>query len=147
MKSEIQSMIKASRRDIDTHLKTLIQQHKTAQEEIDSLKKQHEADKEHQKKELEDYKTQFMSQLLQEVSQCIHKSVKAQFDTLQEADSMAESPVRSPVRKLPKNADCNFSSADSVTESTINLPDTNSNIYNTPIKPRKTQSKTGTLTS
>ena len=147
MKSEIQSMIEASRRDMDTHLKTLIQQHKTAQDKIDSLKKQHEVDKEHQKKELEDYKTQFMSQLLQEVSQCVHQSVKAQFNALQEADSMAESPVRSPVRKLPKNTDCDFSSADSITESTTNSPDTNPEIYNTPVKPRKTRSKTGTLTS
>ena len=68
MKSKIQSMIKASWQHIDTHLKTLIQQHKTAQEEIDSLKKQQEEDKLHHKKELEDYKTHFMSQLLQEVS-------------------------------------------------------------------------------
>ena len=147
MKSEIQSMIKASRQDIDTHLKTLIQQNKTAQDEIDSLKKQHEADRQHHKQELEDYKTQFMSHLLQEVSQCVHNSVKAQFDALQESDSMTESPVRSPVRKLPKNTDCDFSSADSATESTINSPETTSEIYSTPVKPRKTRSKTGTITS
>ena len=147
MKSEIQSMIEASRRDIDTHLKILIEQHKTAQAEIDSLKKQHEENKQHQKKELEEYKSNFMSQLLQEVSQCVHNSVKAQFDALQEADSMVESPVRSPVRKLPKNADCDFSSAESAADSTIDSPEPNSDIYTTPDKPRKTRSRTGTNTS
>lgn len=128
------------------HLKTLIQQNKTAQEEIESLKKQQEEDKLHHTKELEDYKTQFMSKLLQEVSQCVHTSVKAQFNALQDANSMVVSPIRSPVRKLPNNTDCDFSSADSVTEATIDSQELNSDIYNIPAKPRKTLSKTGTLT-
>ena len=139
MKSELQSLLEDSRRDIEKQLATMKEQNAQAKAAISLLQKQHEDAQAARTKELSDYKDQFRSDLLSEVANCIQISVRQQFN----AHLQSESPVHSPVRKLPKNDDGEFSATDSNSESITETPDSTQNSYNSSATLGTPRSRTG----
>ena len=139
MKSELQALLEDSKRDMEKQLTIMREQNEQAQAAITLLQKQHEATQQAQAQELETYKDKFRSDLLTEISNCIQVSVRQQFN----AHLENETPIQSPVRKLPKNDDGEFSTSDSTSESFSGTPESINNSYHTPAKIGKTRSRTG----
>ena len=87
MKSELQSLLEDSRRDIEKQLESMKEQNEQAKATISLLQQQHEEAQEARAKELVEYKNQFRSDLLAEVANCIQVSVQQQFNAHLESES------------------------------------------------------------
>ena len=106
---------------------------------ISQLRQQHKEAQEARAKELAEYKDNFRSDLLSEVAHCIQISIKQQFN----AHLQSESPVHSPVQKLPQNDDGDFSTTDSNSESITDTPDSTNNSYHSSAKLGTPRSRMG----
>ena len=139
VKSELQSLLEDSRRDIEKKLATMQEQNAKANADMSQLRQQHKEAQEARTQEFAEYKDNFRNDLLSEVAQCIQISVQQQFN----AHVQSESPVHSPVRKLPKNDDGNFSATESITETPTDASTSSTNSYQSPATLGKTRSRTG----
>ena len=139
MKSELQTLLEDSRRDIEKQLASMKEQNAQATAAIAQLRQQHQEAQEARDKELTDYKDNFRNDLLSEISHCIQISVKQQFN----AHLQSESPVHSPVRKLPKNDDGDFSATESIADSPNDSHTSPTDSYNSPATLGTSRSRTG----
>ena len=139
MKSELQTLLEDSRRDIEKQLASMQEQNAQATAAIAQLRQQHQEAQDARAKDLADYKDNFRSDLLSEVANCIQVTVKQQFH----AHLQSESPVRSPARKLPKNDDGDFSATESIEDSPTDISESPSNSYHSPATSGNSRSRTG----